>query len=133
MLCERCAYLYNVPLEDYFTGMLNKRIGQALLKAMGIAPLSRLSSTLSENELKRLTTGIKAWRFKIEGTKSWNNAQVTRGGAYTSEFDGVSFESKLVKGLYACGEVLDIDGDCGGYNLQWAWSSGYLAGKAAAK
>ena len=48
-----------------------------------------------------------------------------------SEFDSVTMESKRVKGLYACGEILDIDGDCGGYNLQWAWSSGYLAGCAA--
>ena len=62
---------------------------------------------------------------------SWNNAQVTKGGAITSQFDNVTMESKLVKNLYACGEVLDIDGDCGGYNLQWAWSSGRLAGLAA--
>ena len=63
---------------------------------------------------------------------SWNNAQVTKGGAATDEFDPVTMESRLVRGLYAAGEVLDIDGDCGGYNLQWAWSSGTLAGKAIA-
>ena len=59
---------------------------------------------------------------------SWNNAQVTKGGAITDDFNPNTMESKLVSGLYATGEVLDIDGDCGGYNLQWAWSSGYLAG-----
>lgn len=133
MLCERCACLYNVPMEDFFTGMLNKRVGQALLKSVGIAPLSRLAATLSEKEIKRLASAIKAWKFKITGTMSWNNAQVTRGGALTAEFDPVTMESKLVKGLFACGEVLDIDGDCGGYNLQWAWSSGHLAGIYSSK
>jgi predicted flavoprotein YhiN len=62
-----------------------------------------------------------------------DSAQVTAGGIMTREFDPVTMESILVPGLYACGEVLDIDGDCGGYNLQWAWSSGYCAGKAAGK
>ena len=133
MLSDRCAYLCDVPLEDYFTGMLNKRVGQALLKSVGIAPLSRLSGSLSGTEMKRLAAAIKKWSFKIEGTMSWNNAQVTKGGAVTAQFNKVTMESKLVKGLYACGEVLDIDGDCGGYNLQWAWSSGYLAGTAAGR
>lgn len=133
ILSDRCAYLWDVPLEDYFSGMLNKRVGQALLKSVGIAPLSRLSGSLSQDEVKRITAAIKKWSFKIEGTMSWNNAQVTKGGAMTAQFDNVTMESKLIKNLYACGEVLDIDGDCGGYNLQWAWSSGYLAGTAAGK
>ena len=60
-----------------------------------------------------------------------DSAQVTAGGVVTKEFNPFSLESKLVSGLYACGEVLDIDGDCGGYNLQWAWSSGRLAGEHA--
>ena len=59
-------------------------------------------------------------------------AQVTAGGLRTEEFDPRTMQSLLVPGLYACGEVLDIDGDCGGYNLQWAWATGYLAGTAAA-
>ena len=63
---------------------------------------------------------------------SWNNAQTTRGGALTDEFNPNTMQSKLVNGLYAVGEVLDIDGDCGGFNLQWAWSSGAMAGMAAA-
>ena len=63
------------------------------------------------------------------GTEGFESAQVTAGGICTDEFDPVTMESRLVPGLYACGEVLDIDGDCGGYNLQWAWSSGYVAGQ----
>ena len=64
---------------------------------------------------------------------SWNNAQVTAGGIKTEDFFADSMESKLTKGLYAAGEVLDIDGDCGGCNLQWAWSSGYIAGRSTAR
>lgn len=132
IIYERMAYLYDVPLEEFFTGMLNKRVGQAVLKSVGIVPLSRLSSTLSEKEITKLVTAIKKWQFSITGTMSWNNAQVTKGGAKTNQFNPATMESKLVRGLYACGEILDIDGDCGGYNLQWAWSSGYIAGKNAA-
>ena len=131
MLKARCAYLINIELAEYFTGMLNKRVGQAVLKAAGAAPLSRIASELTERELKRIASVIKAWRFDIRGTMSWNNAQVTKGGAVTAQFDPSTMQSRLVKGLFACGELLDIDGDCGGYNLQWAWSSGYLAGAAA--
>ena len=65
----------------------------------------------------------------ITGTCGFDQAQVTAGGLRTGEFDPRTMESRLVPGFYACGEVLDIDGDCGGYNLQWAWSSGYVAGK----
>ena len=131
MLCTRCAYLYNTTLEDFFVGMLNKRVGLAVLKQAGVMPLSRMSHSLTEKEIKAVTEVIKSLTLSIEGTTGWNNAQVTKGGAVVSEFDSVTMESKRVKGLYACGEILDIDGDCGGYNLQWAWSSGYLAGCAA--
>ena len=62
-----------------------------------------------------------------------DSAQVTAGGVFTADFDSATMESRLVSGLYACGEVLDIDGDCGGYNLQWAWSSGRCAGLHAGK
>ncbi len=132
MLTERARLMSDVPLESYFTGMLDKRVGQALLKTAGITPLSRPSRTITKAETERLAAVMKKWEFKIEGTMSWNNAQTTKGGALTSEFDKNTMESKIVSGLYASGEVLDIDGDCGGYNLQWAWSSGYIAGMNAA-
>ena len=119
-----------ITLENFFVGMLNKRVGQALLKFDGIEPLSRYAVTLSENEISRICTVLKNWEFNITGTMSWNNAQVTKGGIITDDFNPSTMESKIVNGLYAVGEVLDIDGDCGGYNLQWAWSSGYLAGSS---
>ena len=133
MLYMRIGRNPDVPLESFFVGMLNKRVGQVLLKELGIAPLSRKACTLSEKELNECVKGIKHWKFRITGTMSWNNAQVTKGGALTKDFDPSTMESRLVKGLYAAGEVLDVDGDCGGYNLQWAWSTGVLAGRAAAK
>ena len=122
----------SVNLENYFVGMLNKRLGMALLKECGITPLSRPSASLTDDELNMLCNAILCFTLEAEGTQSWNNAQVTSGGV---ELFGVmrdTLESKYNEGLYFCGEILDIDGDCGGYNLQWAWSSGYIAGLYAA-
>ena len=69
----------------------------------------------------------------MTGTTGLANAQATAGGVLTKDFDPETLESRLVPGLYACGEVLDIDGDCGGFNLQWAWSSAMLAVSAMLK
>lgn len=132
-ILQRIALRPKIALENFFVGMFNKRVGQALLKYAGAEPLSRYAVTLSEKEISRICSVIKKWDFVITGTMSWNNAQVTKGGACTEEFDCETMESRLADGLYAAGEVLDIDGDCGGYNLQWAWSSGYLAGVNAGK
>ena len=132
-ILQRIALRPKITLENFFVGMFNKRVGQALMKSVGIEPLSRYALTLNEKEISRICSAIKKWDFKVTGTMSWNNAQVTKGGAVTGEFNPNTMESKLVNGLFASGEVLDIDGDCGGYNLQWAWSSGYLAGANAGK
>ena len=75
----------------------------------------------------------KSLEITLDEPMGMDSAQVTAGGIYTQEFDSYTMESYIVPGLYACGEVLDIDGDCGGYNLQWAWSSGCCAGEAAGK
>ncbi len=133
LLSEKSRDCPATPLDSFMAGILNKKAGQIILKQAGISPLSRAAASLSREEINRTASIIKHWSFKIEGTMSWNNAQVTRGGVRTCEFDPVTLESKLIRGIYASGEVLDIDGDCGGYNLQWAWSSGYAAGVAAAK
>lgn len=120
-------------LGRFFVGMLQKRVGEVFLKSIDIAPLSRTADSLLEEEINKIAHSLKNWEFKISGTMSWNNAQVTRGGILTDEFSKETLESKNQPGLYACGEILDIDGDCGGYNLQWAWASGYIAGMSAAK
>lgn len=121
-----------VNLENYFVGMLNKRLGMALLKYCDILPLSRPAESLTDNEIMKICDAVKNLELEIDGTLSWNNAQVTKGGVETFGIDSKSMQSKYNEGLYFCGEIIDIDGDCGGYNLQWAWSSGYIAGCAAA-
>lgn len=120
------------PLEEFFTGMIAKKMGQILLKAAGAAPLSRRCASLADAEIKNTAALLKGWGFEVSGTMSWNNAQVTAGGIDVSDIDSKTLESKLCRGIYLTGEILDIDGDCGGYNLQWAWSSGYIAGISAA-
>ena len=70
-----------------------------------------------------------AFRLPVTGASGFEAAQVTAGGLRTSEFDPETLQSRIVPGLYACGELLDIDGDCGGFNLQWAWASGLRAGE----
>jgi predicted flavoprotein YhiN len=74
---------------------------------------------------------VKDFEVSLTEPMGMDSAQVTAGGILTAEFDNRTMESRIRPGLYACGEVLDIDGDCGGYNLQWAWSSGRLAGQHA--
>ena len=71
----------------------------------------------------------KAFPLRLKGTEGFANAQVTGGGVKTTGFNPETMESWFMPGLFSCGEVLDVDGDCGGYNLQWAWASGYLAGR----
>ena len=84
---------------------------------------------LSDQQLRRAVDACKSFVLKLHGTEGFDKAQVTAGGVRTADFDPETLQSRLVPGLYACGEVLDIDGDCGGYNLQWAWASGRLAGR----
>ena len=119
-------------INDFLTGLVAKRIGQTLCKQAGIAPLTRTADSLSDAELVALSRIMTAWRIPVKEIKSFDSAQVTAGGADTKNFNVLTLESRIIKGLYAAGEVLDIDGDCGGFNLQWAWSSGMLAGKSAA-
>ncbi|MGI5900323.1 MAG: NAD(P)/FAD-dependent oxidoreductase [Christensenellales bacterium] len=119
-------------LEDFLTGLVQKRLGMMAIKAAGVAPLSRQAQSLDTKEIKAIAAQLSAWEFSITGDLGLKSAQVTAGGARTCEFDPATLKSEIVPGLYACGELLDIDGDCGGYNLQWAWSSGRLAGFSAA-
>ena len=120
-------------METYLVGIINKQLGQMLLKECGIGKLSRNSGELKEFEIEKIVKTIKNWRFTVTGKMPWENAQVTKGGIRLLEVNSKTMESKLVKGCYITGEMLDIDAPCGGFNLQWAWSSGFLAGKSASK
>lgn len=118
--------------EELLTGILHNRLGRVVTKEAGVslhAPIHQLEDWELENVCRR----IKELVVPLTEPMGMDSAQVTAGGIVTAEFDPETMESKLVPGLYACGEVLDIDGDCGGFNLQWAWSSGRLAGSAAGK
>lgn len=125
----------NMPqktVEESLQGLMNKRLCRVLVKIANI-DLQKKCSDLSKKEIGRLVKAIKELTLKATGTQSWMNAQVTAGGILTKEINPSTMESKFIKGLYLTGEILDIDGDCGGFNLQWAWSSGYVAGLNAAK
>ena len=119
-------------MEDLLTGLLNKRIGQTILRAAEILPLGRAADTLTDGEAESAARLIRRWAFPLTGTRGLTAAQVTAGGILTADFDPLTLRSRRVAGLYAAGEVLDIDGDCGGYNLQWAWSSAHAAAEAIA-
>lgn len=103
--------------------VFNSKLSQALLE---ISDFKKKGNTLE------LTKAIKGTIIEITGTKDFDRAQVTTGGVLTDFIDENTMEYKDIPGLYFCGEVIDIDGPCGGYNLQWAWTSGYIAGKSAA-
>ncbi len=120
-------------LETFFVGMVNKKVGMVMMKYAEVLPFARNSDTITDAEIKRLCDALKNFKLKVTGTMSWNNAQVTAGGILTDDINPETMESNLCDGLYLTGEILDIDGDCGGYNLQWAWSSGYIAGINASK
>ena len=133
MLKERKRVLSHLTMENYFNGMINKKLGQFLSKVSGIEKLSKPVKDLNDSEIRKLCTVLKKYRIKILDTTGFKNAQVTAGGVSLDEVNSETLESKIVKGLYFSGEVLDVYGECGGFNLQWAWASGYIAGKNAAK
>ena len=121
-----------LPMEELLTGILHNRLGRVLTRAAGVKN-KEFAKELSDYELEQICLAIKAFEMELTEPMGMDHAQVTAGGIRTDQFDPNTMESRLVPGLYACGEVLDIDGDCGGYNLQWAWSSGRCAGLSAGK
>lgn len=129
MLLERQQR--NFPMEELLTGILHNRLGRVLTKAAGIG--GRQAGDLTREEIGQVCRTVKDFDIPLTEPLGMDSAQVTAGGVLTENFAPQTMESRLVPGLYACGEVLDVDGDCGGYNLQWAWSSGRCAGLHAGK
>ena len=121
-----------LPVEELLTGILHNRLGRVLTKAAGVRVSGQVSA-LSNEDIRQVAAAVKSFEMVLTEPLGMDAAQVTAGGVRTEEFDPHTMESLLVPGLYACGEVLDIDGDCGGFNLQWAWSSGRCAGLHAGK
>lgn len=126
------AKLKERTFGDLLTGLLQKRLGQTVMRAAGYGALSSPVSELSDNDLEKIAAAITHWEIPVLGTQGMGGAQVTAGGIATAEFNPQTLESCKVPGLYAAGEVLDIDGDCGGFNLQWAWASAFLAAASIA-
>lgn len=126
ILKQRAKDLKYLNLDEFFTGFLQKRLGQVILKVAG-CKLTDSVKILDEKQIEKIAKIIKNFEFNVTGTTGFVNSQVTAGGLDTTQFDNKTMMSKTNKGLYAVGEILDIDGDCGGFNLQWAWSSAMCA------
>ena len=131
LIQTRAGLLQDSTVEMFFTGMLNKKIMLLFMKLAGLKPTD-LVAKVSKDKLIKVYKLCKSWNVEVIGSNPFDNAQVCAGGIPLNEIN-FDFESKKVPGLYFAGEILDVDGKCGGYNLQWAWCSGYLAGKSISK
>lgn len=127
---QTCRVLPESPSADLLNGILNKLVGRELMRQT--LPTNKPIKQLKPVELHSICKTIKSFSFPITGTMPWENAQVTAGGIPLAELNVNRMESKKHKGLYLAGEILNIDGDCGGFNLHWAWISGCIAGRSAA-
>lgn len=128
LLRQRRETLPDLAGSELLTGMLHNRLGKMLLKYASLE-LTRPLGALSDRELGRAARACKDFRLPVRGTEGFDHAQVTAGGLRTAAFNPETLESWFMPHLFVCGELLDIDGDCGGFNLQWAWASGLLAGR----
>ena len=131
MMAKRAKSPENRTLSQFFSGILHKKLIPVILSELSLDG-TRKADSLDKEEIERITRLLKGWRIAISATKGWKEAQTTSGGVDLAEVDLDSMESKLVPGLYFSGEILNMDGKCGGYNLQWAWYSGLIAGRSAA-
>lgn len=131
-LKQRFQYSHNKEVTASLIGFIHKRLIPPLLQAAGLEYRNRPASSLNPKEIAAVARVLTGWEFTVKGSKGWNSAQTTAGGVATAEVDPHTMASRLVPGLFLAGELLDIDGRCGGFNLQWAWSSGWAAGYNAA-
>lgn len=118
-------------LEDFLHGLFPRKLAPVLLAECRL-PGQMKVERLTEGQLVSLAFTCQHFKMPVTGTKSFEQAQVCAGGVHTGEVKKDTLESICVNGLYLTGELLDVDGICGGYNLQWAWATGYIAGRSAA-
>ena len=118
-------------VEEFFTGILHKKLMMLFIKTAGLKPNEPVDQA-KKRALNQVFALCRKWELHVTGSNSFDHAQVSAGGVDTDQVTE-KMESKLVPGVYFAGEILDVDGKCGGYNLQWAWCSGYLAGDAAGR
>jgi len=130
LLKEQRMYLSDRKAEGFLNGIFHKKLAALFLKAAGIRG-EEMTGRLSDKKLLAAAELIKRTVVEVTAANSFDKAQVCMGGVRVKDVDPCTMESRLVPGLYFAGEILDVDGICGGYNLQWAWSSGYAAGASA--
>lgn len=116
-------------IDNLLTGFLPKSVGIAICKASKLYNTEKLIDELKEKDFRIIAEKIKSFPLEVSGTKGFVNAQVTSGGIKTSEINPETMQSEICADLYFAGEIIDVDGGCGGFNLQWAWASGMLAGE----
>lgn len=133
LLKERAARFPDRALSEFLVGLLPRPLANQLWRRAGIGPLSRKVSSLRPYDLEQIAGITKSHIVQVVATRGFGDAQVALGGISLKDFNPETLESWIAPGIFAAGEVLDVTGDCGGYNLQWAWSSGYLAGMNAAR
>ncbi len=128
---KRLTDLNGYTIKDFISGLVHSKLAEYVLK---VRKMNENDTVVHDDceKVKELLFAMKDWQFKITGHKGFEHAQVTKGGVLLEEIDA-NMESKLVKGVFFAGEMVDADADCGGYNLHWAWASGKKAGEAAAK
>lgn len=132
LLVNRYETLKGRTAEELLVGLHNHKVNYVLLKELGINPVEDSKKAFHPSDLVKLAGLYKELSCQVTELNPFANAQVCAGGVNTAEINDSTMESKVVKGLYFAGELVDVDGTCGGYNLQWAWSSGYVAGMHAA-
>lgn len=131
MLNERKNIFADLEITHLLTGILPKMIGSVIIKKTAI-DLNAYVRDLNKNDMMKIVTMIKKFPIDVKGNYGFERAQVTIGGVELNEIDPQTLKLKKMKNAYICGEMMDIDGDCGGYNLQWAMSSGYVVGSSIA-
>ena len=131
-LKDRRAYTQERRGAAVLLGMFPDKLCSLLLERAGIS-LKKQGGDWTDEDCERLAEQIKGLHFTISRCRGYEQAQICTGGVPLTELDHTTMESRRVPGLYLTGELIDVDGACGGYNLQWAWTSGYLAGRAAAQ
>lgn len=133
LMYERITLHPERTIENLLIGVVHKRVIMPLIKAAQIESIHRTVDTLEYEEIISLVRVMKGFSFKVEGTRGYKFAQVTAGGICADEIDLDTMASKKAPNLYITGEVMDVDGDCGGYNLQWAWATGFIAGESVSR
>jgi len=128
LLSERFIKLKNKTIEESFNGLINKKLIPVILSLALNEYKEEKCTKLNKKDIYSIVNILKEWKIEVIGHNDWKQAQTTAGGVSVDDIDAKTLESKKEPGLYFAGEVLDVDGDCGGFNLQWAWSSGYITG-----